>query len=236
MGRVGQSGRVVHNFDRALAASHAEADRAYWEDVYRRAFGSLFQSMDRPIKANGLAQQMGVDRVVTLTTSMTVRIDEKVRAVDYGDILLETLSDRDRKTPGWVIKELFCDFIAYAVEPSRRCYFLPVVQLQSAWREHGADWTKEFGTREAENRDGGRRWITVNTPVPVRVLYSAIGDQFRVTWGAETNEVPLSLPTADEDARARLIEDCNFYSSEPMTCSLCGLFIPPRTPHRCRLF
>ena len=53
--------------------------------------------------------------------------DEKVRAEDWPDILLEQWSDEDRRAPGWVQKPLACDYIAYSFAPSGVCYLLPVM-------------------------------------------------------------------------------------------------------------
>jgi hypothetical protein len=36
------------------------------------------------------------------------------------DFLLEYWSDYERRSPGWIEKDLACDFIAYAFVPSRR--------------------------------------------------------------------------------------------------------------------
>ncbi len=129
-------------------------------------------------RQDGEHQRAGIDRSITLTNSKQLLIDEKVRAKDYGDILLEVWSDKARKQPGWVVKAIRADYIAYLIAPAGKCYLLPVVQLQSAWAKFGEWWTEEYGTKEAQNRS----WVTVNVPVPPSVLFPAIGSCLRIDF------------------------------------------------------
>ena len=96
----------------------------------------------------------------------------------YDDILLEVLSDKARVTPGWVNKPLQADFIAYLIAPLGVCHLLPVLQLQLAWTRNRHRWTERYGSREARNRG----WVTVSVPVPVEVLYPAIGGGLRARF------------------------------------------------------
>lgn len=161
---------TVHNFDQSLALSNEYVDAAWWHDVYRRAFPDLRSAVS--VRADGWAQRGGIDRVLTLASGKTLSVDEKVRAEDWPDILLEYWSDRDRKTPGWVAKDLACDFIAYAFVPSQTCYLLPFQTLRSAWRAHHRV--------EAVNS----RYVTVSVAVPIAELMAALSDALRVSWAA----------------------------------------------------
>lgn len=114
----------------------------------------------------GWAQRGGVDRVLTLSCGRTFTVDEKVRAEDWPDVLLEQGSDEARRVPGWVQKPLACDFIAYAFAPSGDCYLLPVVPLQRAWRMRGREWIRQYGQRRAQNVG----YVSVSVPVPKAVL------------------------------------------------------------------
>ncbi|TZG26555.1 hypothetical protein FYJ91_12910 [Sphingomonas montanisoli] len=124
------------------------------------------------VRDDGWAQRGGVDRVLTLACGRTYTVDEKVRAEDWDDILLEQWSDEERRVPGWVQKSLACDFIAYAYAPSRVCYLLPVVPLQRAWRMHGREWIGLYGQRRAVNPG----YVSVSVPVPRSALISAIAE------------------------------------------------------------
>ncbi|WP_245755800.1 hypothetical protein [Qipengyuania nanhaisediminis] len=119
---------------------------------------------------DGSAQRSGIDRVITLASGRAYTVDEKVRMNDWPDILLERWSDEQRGTPGWIKKPLACDFIAYAFAPSRRCYLLPVVQLQRALRLNGRQWIERYGERFAMNPG----YRSSNVPVPIETLMGAI--------------------------------------------------------------
>ena len=114
--------------------------------------------------------------MLTLTCGRTYTVDEKLRADDWDDILLEQWSDERRRIPGWIQKPLACDFIAYAYAPSGRCYLLPVVSLQRAWRQHGRGWIARYGQRRAQNPG----YVSVGVPVPRPVLMRAIAEAMMI--------------------------------------------------------
>jgi hypothetical protein len=134
---------TVHDFHRSLRASRRHSSASWWEQVYRAAFPS-FEGMTY-VNNPGSGQRDGVDRIVTLTSGRVVTVDEKVRERDYDDFCLEYWSvkhkrDSSRDEPGWVAKDLRCDYIAYAFVPSGRCYLLPFHDLRRAWRENHERW------------------------------------------------------------------------------------------------
>jgi len=175
--------QTVHDFDESLALSHEQEDALWWPAVYGKAFPGYLSAAS--VRQDGWAQRGGIDRVVTLKSGKTVTIDEKVRAASYGDILLETWSDLVRKKPGWMQKDLACDFIAYAFVPDQRCYLLPFIGLRCAWLENGRDWMKS-----AANKTGGYRFVDALNPnyttrsvaVPIPDLLSALSQAMIVDW------------------------------------------------------
>jgi hypothetical protein len=150
--------------------SEAHANAGWWEDTYRRAFPRLRSAVS--VRDDGWAQRGGVDRVITLACGRTYTVDEKVRAEDWPDILLEQWSDEAQRKPGWVQKPLAADFIGYGFAPSGVVYLLPVVPLQRAWRQHGRRWIELYGQRRAQNPG----YVSVSVPVPREVLMGAIMD------------------------------------------------------------
>lgn len=173
----------VHNFRDSLQASHEQEDSPYWLVAYRKAFPTLASAVS--VRQDGWAQRGGIDRVLTLECGRQVTIDEKVRAKDYGDILLERWSDVRRKIDGWIVKPLACDYIAYAILPIRTCYLFPTLDLQRAWRSNGKDWMANahrslngFRYCHAVNE----RYVTVSVAVPKAVLFDAIRETMAVTW------------------------------------------------------
>ena len=175
---------MSHDFHESLAKSHAAEDLPLWEAVYRKAFWN-FQGMFNH-RQDGDHQRLGVDRTVVLNTGKTLAIDEKIRFQDYGDILLEYMSNEQRRVPGWVCKPLACDFIAYAVAPSGICYLLPVLALQSAWRSNQSTWigrarSSSCPTYREVRADNGT-YITLSIALPIPDLFSAMGQALRITF------------------------------------------------------
>lgn len=166
----------VNCFKEDLEYSHAADELPIWEEVYANAFPGYKACISN--RADGQLQRAGIDRTVVLDCGKAVYIDEKVRRVDYNDILLEYISNDRTKSPGWVEKPLMCDYIAYAILPSGKCYLLPVPQLQLAWKRNKVKWIEQFNTKAASN-EGYR---TISCPVPISVLFSEIGQTLRVSF------------------------------------------------------
>lgn len=180
----------VHNFAESLERSHAYSDAPWWLEVYRKAFPGLQSAVC--VRGDGWAQRGGIDRVLTLASGKTLTIDEKVREQDWPDILLEYWSDAGRKIPGWVAKDLACDFIAYAFVPSQTCYLLPFQTLRSAWRKNRIDWVRSYKRVEAKNTG----YTTVSVAVPTSVLLDALADAMCIRW-----------QEADDEMASRLAQD-----------------------------
>lgn len=157
-----------HEFARSMAFADSYRDAGWWKPIYERAFPSLASAI--AIKEDGWAQRGGIDRIITLASGKTIAVDEKIRAKDWPDVLLEVWSNEERRVPGWVRKPLACDFIAYAFAPSRVCYLLPVLPLQRAWRDNGGRWAARYGVIRARNSG----YCSVSVPVPRDVLLRAI--------------------------------------------------------------
>jgi len=183
---------VQHDFATSLAKSHAQEGAEWWPRVYREAFPNLVTLAS--VRQDGWAQRGGIDRVLTLGSGKTLTVDEKVRYKDYNDVALEYWSVwRNGKgvTPGWVAKDLACDYIAYAWVPTERCLLLPFQELRRAWKKHAREWvdlgqraSAGFYVARAEN-DG---YQTHSVCVPERVLLDAIRDCLTVRWGSVSSE------------------------------------------------
>jgi len=179
--RAGKYGGMkLHNFHASLAASHLAEDLPFWEEVYRKAFPDMRAMINH--REDGDHQRAGIDRSIILGNSKQILVDEKTRWKVYEDIALEVWSDKDRLSPGWVCKPLLADYIAYAIAPLGRCYLLPVIQLQEAWRVNGGEWSDRYFHPCANNELDGRTWVTESVAVPVDILFSAIGKCLRVSF------------------------------------------------------
>lgn len=174
---MGEPG-LIHNFKKSLIMSHEAEDLPLWEEVYQQAFPTMVTMTNH--RKDGQHQRNGVDRSVILENAKQIWVDEKLRWTEYDDIALEYLSDEARNVPGWVCKPLLADYIAYAIAPLGKCYLLPVVQLQSAWQQHGEDWKARHFQVVAKNEFRGNTWNTVSVAVPAKEVFSAIGACLRI--------------------------------------------------------
>lgn len=180
-GRLGAT--RLHNFSESLALSHKQADAAWWREVYAEAFPGFCSMVS--VRVDGWAQRGGIDRVITLESGRTITVDEKVRAKGWPDILWEYWSDKDRKVKGWCVKELACEYIAYAFVPTQTCYLLPTLQMRKAWDLFGAGWidkaTNGVSGYSIVDADNGS-YVTRSVAVPIPVSLSAIQDAGVVSW------------------------------------------------------
>jgi hypothetical protein len=172
-----------HNFATSLAVSKQTEDEPWWHEIYSRAFPGYLSAVS--VREDGWAQRGGIDRVVTLKSGKTLTIDEKVRQQAWGDIALERWSDRVRKKPGWMQKDLACDFIAYAFVPIQTGYLFPFLMLRRAWLSHGREWCELASNQEAGFRvvlaDNGN-YVTESIAVPTATLLSAVREAMTVSW------------------------------------------------------
>lgn len=167
---------TIHSFQESLEQSAELALESWWEDIYRLYFPH-FLSMSPPIE-DGWGQRAGIDRIVLLKSGKQITIDEKVRYTDYGDILIEYWSDKERKVPGWGMRELDFDYIAYAVLPAKTCYMIPFDLLQSTVYNNAENWIKQYGGIQAVNQNH----TTVNMAVPTDILFNAMNKACGVKW------------------------------------------------------
>lgn len=171
---------IVHSFGERLAWSGDLSDEPAWIDFYRTLWPNLIAATR--IDADSWHQRRGVDRVVILKNGRQFQIDEKKREKDYGDFLCEVVSVCDGvrngevlnpRGVGWTLDpHKVCDFVAYAVLPSRRCWLLSFEILRLAavanlerWQARPGAWPKL-----AENRG----YKTANVAVPWDDLFACM--------------------------------------------------------------
>lgn len=166
---------TVHRFSDSLAQGERASEEPFWEAVYRKAFPGFVSCSRNP--KDGPGQRAGIDRWVHLSSGQTLTIDEKRRAKTYPDILLEVWSDTDRRTPGWIKKDLQIDFLAYGFVPDGLCYLLPWQQLRRSWDHFSGEWIEKaragvdgFRVVLAENPT----YTTTSVAVPTNVLLAAL--------------------------------------------------------------
>jgi hypothetical protein len=158
----------IADFDTDLQFSLANRDEPFWIAVFRKAFPNMVSSV---LCENMAQQRAGIDRIITLSSGDLVRVDQKLRRKVYSDIALEVVSvDRPVEKPGWIMKDLAIDYLAYAFLPTQRCYMYPWLLLRRAWLLCGRRWEAEYGRIPAQNPT----YTTWSVPVPIEVLQDTI--------------------------------------------------------------
>lgn len=158
--------------DFTVDLEHSLNDESF-DKFYLHAF-PMAESVETILfNENPAIQRRGIDKVVHFKNGNKITIDEKMRRIDYGDILLELYhqgeSTGGRKKMGWLYKN-HCDYIAYLVEPTGKVYLLPLLLLQMAYKRNRGLWEKLYPTRKAENKG----YTTFSISIPARVLLDAI--------------------------------------------------------------
>lgn len=168
----------VHKFDDCLRRSESAKHMDFWEKTYRKAFPDMVALQDNA--RDNDAQRGGVDRLVILRSTQILRIQEKARERDYGDILLEYLSNDQSSTPGWMNKDLMIDYLAYGFVPSRRCYLFPWPLLRRAWLHHRDIWIRNalhgvdgFKHVEAKNPNYKTLSVAISTTLLLKTVSRA---------------------------------------------------------------
>ncbi len=160
---MGQRG-IVHVFEEDLEKSNEKVD--WLEQLYRQIFPNM--SFIERYPNDMKKQKQGIDLELFLNNGHVIKMDEKRRNRDYGDILLEFAHTNGMK--GWIEKDLKIDFISYIIMPNKMLYLLPWIPLQIAWRNNGEQWKQRFGIRDSRNQG----YVTQNCPVPPDILWRAI--------------------------------------------------------------
>ena len=195
---------MSHDFAASLAYSHDQADQPWWEQVYRRAFPDYVTMVD--LRGDGWHQRAGRDRAVVLASGRTIYVDEKARSEAYDDVLVEIWSvypkggrppypPVDGAKPGWAREPKDCDWLAYAIVPTRTCYLFPFLGVRAAFEKNRASWL-----RKATDRVGGfrfavspnRTYDTIGIAVPVATLRAAIHDAMTVTWATDVSALEVA--------------------------------------------
>lgn len=166
----GKCGEIrLNNFHSDLQYSIDARDDEQLDTFYREAF-PLAERIE--FCAELALQKRGIDKIVHFKGGNSVTVDEKKRRRDYGDILLELRSNKERGTPGWLFYAQ-CDYIVYAVLAAGKVYLLPTLLLKMAWRQHGAAWVNQYEKKYADNG----LYRTENIAIPTGVLLKALSEQ-----------------------------------------------------------
>lgn len=161
----------MNEFFTDLEYSLEERDDEMFNSFYHRAFPNI---SDIKFCEDMQTQRKGIDKIICFKSGKSFTIDEKKRRVDFGDILLELWSVYEKQKRGWLYTSQ-CDYIVYAIMPSKKVYLLPTILLQRAWMTNGKSWVTTY--KQVQARNVG--YTTLSIAIPTEVLLSAISQEMK---------------------------------------------------------
>jgi len=168
--KIGKFGAIkVNDFKVDLEWSLDSSEDELFNDFYYKAFPNIkeiefCEDMER--------QRKGFDKIIHFQNGNWFAIDEKKRRVDYGDILLEIWSV-DKKKRGWLYT-CQCDYIVYAIMPTKKIYLLPTLLLKKAWITNKDKWIN-YKPIIARNKT----YVTESRSIKTDELLSAISNEMK---------------------------------------------------------
>jgi len=193
---------IINNFKNDLDYSMEDE---IFETFYREKFSNIKEIR---FEENLNKQLKGIDKTIIFNSGYEITIDEKKRRVDYNDILIELVSNKETKRQGWLFTTQ-CDYIAYAIMPKKTIYLIPTTLLKLAWVENQIKWESNYKKIEAKNKDNnGREFITISIPIPIKVLLEGLQKQMvhivssekeipKTYWEEKLELLKVKLPWED---------------------------------------
>ncbi len=123
----------------------------------------------REVEPGGPTDLSGIDLYVTADESVQVKWDKK--AVKYGNVFIETISQVERGKPGWANK--CAADVLYILCPGLGHVFRIENPIE-AFAEWLPGWGKSYGVKNVRNKS----WTTRGIPVPIRVFAQHFPPEF----------------------------------------------------------
>jgi hypothetical protein len=144
------------------------------EELLRLAYRYLFPEyvFQQKNRGDNPCQRAGIDRNLIAPGGTSLLIDEKMRRRIYeGDILLETVSNTEIGTLGWIEKNAPLSYLNCVYVPVRFGVLISWPLLKTAWGAYGHRWSKTcrevIGTTKLR---GGPYYHTRSVAVPEKTL------------------------------------------------------------------
>jgi len=169
----------LHSYQRSKRIEMSAQTR--FDIIYKDCFANLVNI--KRIEERHL-QLKGHDVHLLLKDDKKLIIDEKARTEDYGDILIEYLSNKQTGRKGWIY-ENESDYIAYLF-PNNGCYFLKTKEIRE-WVENKQSEFWKFKDLPVDNKDKRRGIIytTVSKLIPLKLLKELNLIKFIINKGGE---------------------------------------------------
>lgn len=134
-------------------------------------------------------QYAGIDKLILFSNGKTIRVEEKIRRNDYGDILIELIANNKFATyehkennyqfthlrgVGWGMKQYSSDLLFYFIESENKGFLFSWKKFQAIFKAFLPYWyefalNKEFGfsLKTAKNKD----YDSINLVVPKHIFF-----------------------------------------------------------------
>lgn len=128
--------------------------------------------MQRKEHIDVVIQVEGSGRAVVLQAGpQSLTVDEKIDSKNRSTIFCETMSDKDRRKPGWMVKGVSkADVLLWAFNRQQPAG----LEVHMFWLKLLIDWfwprASQFVEYPISNNENGRRWTTLGRQVPIHYL------------------------------------------------------------------
>ncbi len=135
-------------------------------------------------------QFAGIDKLILFSNGKTLKLEEKVRRKDYGDLLIEIIADNNFATYdhntnvfestqprgiGWGMKDYSSDLLFYFIETESKGFIFSWKKFQAIFKGYLPIWYKlalekkqGFSLKIAKNKG----YDTINIAVPKNVFFN----------------------------------------------------------------
>jgi len=119
-------------------------------------------------------QYAGVDRLITVSGQQPLRIEEKIRRITRGDILVELIADnnyylKSHRGLGWGLKPYSTDLLLYFFEDTETGHIFSWIKFQKTLMDNLPKWydlaknnSKGFSLKKAYNKG----YYSLNIVIP----------------------------------------------------------------------
>lgn len=170
-------------FERDIVRSHHDQAAPWWESIYRQMFGPYLSI--RTVEDLTL-QRQGIDRYVTIMAGVRqgrrFAIEEKVVEGAYRYMALETWSNVERRTHGWINRLSSADWLVFVMKPGKVALCMPWPNLFDAWGVYGEEWCDIYRSVDTGNVVGRNRYTSRCVLVPRDELRRRVPGYREVRW------------------------------------------------------
>ena len=137
------------------------------DSFYYKIFSDLKSIVTIP-RNHQLQCKGRMDKVLIFKNGKQIRIEEKCRYTNYGDLLIEEYSAVEYNSAGWIIKPSVAQYLVYYIHDTGKGYIYNLESLQNEWKVRNS-FFKLLGKRVESANEG---YTTLNWAIPFKSIKS----------------------------------------------------------------